>query len=461
MTTLVLVVLAYQLNATMVSPSLPDMARALDVGVDSISLVTSCFFLTGAIGGVVLSRWSDHVGRRTALLVVLGLLAVGTIVCVFAPSLPWMLAGRLLQGTAAASFQLVYLILHERVGAKAFGVALGIITACNGGVIGLDGYLGGLLTAEFGFRASFVVILAVVALAVVGTLLAVPADAGPPSAGRMDWWGAAVLSVCLVAASQFVSVGSAVGWLAPGSLALAAVVLVGFAGFVVIERRRSAPLVAVRHLRSGSFWPVLLSTGLSLAGLFSVVNFTIMVLSQDPAVGFGLPPALAAICFLTPAALVALVAAPLAGWLAERFGWVRILRIGLAVSVAALAVAAMLPTVFPVVFTVAAVLGATYNGIVLTTVNGLGVVRSPADAPAALPALNSAAFGLGVSVGVTLVAPHVGAGTAEGFSAAFWIAAAVTALALVSTLLIAAVPASPPAPSRMTSGAASPTANTQ
>lgn len=435
--TLVLVVLAYQLNATMVSPSLPAMAEGLGVGVGEIAQVTSYFFLAGAIGGVVLSRWSDVVGRKTALLVVLCLLAAGTLICLMAPNLPWMLAGRLLQGTAAASFQLAYLILRERVSPKMFGVALGVITACNGGLLGLDGPLGGALTAEHGFRATFGVILTVIALSAIGTIFVVPADdSARHSTGRMDWWGAAALSIALVATSQYVNIGAATGWITPASTGVLVLAIGAFSAFWCIERRGSSPLVATGDFTSAAFWPVLLTTGLSLAALFPVLNFTVVMISQDAASGFAMSPSLAALCFLTPAALMGLLAAPLAGWVGSRYGWVRVLRVGLAVSAVVLAAVACLPITVPVVVIAAALLGVSYNGMVLTAVNGLAVTLSPAHSPAALPSLNSAAFGLGISVGVAVVAPHLELGSETDFQRAFWIGTGLVVLALAATFLI-------------------------
>ena len=61
--TLILGVLSYQLNASMITPALPDIARALHEDVGAVSQVSSLFFLAGAVGGVELSRWSDFIGR--------------------------------------------------------------------------------------------------------------------------------------------------------------------------------------------------------------------------------------------------------------------------------------------------------------------------------------------------------------------------------------------------------------
>lgn len=133
----------------------------------------------------------------------------------------------------------------------------------------------------------------------------------------MDWWGAGSLSLFLVFLTYFVSDGSAAGWTSPTALALLAGTVLSFAGFWFIEKRRSHPLIAVHHLRSRQVWPVIATTVLTLAGIFAVINFTVVLLSQDNDGGFGLSASISALLFLTPAALIGVFAAPLAGWLAD------------------------------------------------------------------------------------------------------------------------------------------------
>ncbi|MFC4536657.1 MFS transporter [Sphaerisporangium dianthi] len=438
--TLILGVLSYQLNASMLAPALPHIARELRTDVAEVSQVTSLFFLAGAIGGVVLSRWSDYIGRRCALIVVLVVAAVGTIACVVAPNLPLLLTGRVLQGASSAAFQLAYVILSESLSAKVFGTTLGVITAVNGGAGGLDGWVGGLLTDNFGYRSIFVVILIFVVISLLAVMLVVPAGGRPTPTGRMDWWGAAALSLSLICMTYFVSNGASAGWLAPVTLACLAGTLVSFIAFWMIEKRRTSPLIAVRHLRSRQVWPVIASTILTLSGIFAVINFTVVLLSQNAEVGYGLNAATSALFFLAPAALIGVAAAPLAGWLAGKQGWIRILRAGLVLSLLALVVIAVFPTRQGTVIACVAVLGITYNGLVLTTINGLGVLLSPPEAPAALPGLNGAGFGIGAGLGIAIVAPFTAAGTLGGFTTALWVSIAITGLALGASLLIRSRP---------------------
>lgn len=431
--TLILTVVAFQLNSSMITPALPDIAAQLSAPMDAVSQVSSLFFLAGAVGGVVLARWSDFIGRKRALLIVLVLIALGTVLCIAAPNLPLLLVGRVLQGASSAAFQIAYVILAETLPAAVFPTVLGVLTAINGGVGGVDGWIGGLLADAFGFRSLFVVILVVAVVAIGCVVLAVPRDGEPSSRGRMDWWGAAALSAGLICITYFVSQGSARGWLDMVTLLFLAGAIAAFAVFVVIERRRRTPLIAVHHLRSRQVWPVLATTVLTLSSVFTVINFTIVVLSQDAEAGYGLPASTSALLYLAPPALIGLAAAPLSGWLAGRIGWIPVLRVGLVACVVILALVALFPHSLWTVFALFALLGVTYNGVVLTTTNGLGVLQSPDDAPAILPSMNSTAFGFGASLGIAIVAPFVASG---GYGLALWISVGISALALVASLFL-------------------------
>ncbi len=431
--TLILTVVAFQLNSSMISPALPDISKQLGAPMDAVSQVSSLFFLAGAVGGIVLARWSDFIGRKRALLIVLALIALGTVLCLVAPNLPVLLVGRVLQGASSAAFQISYVILAETLPAAVFPTVLGVLTAINGGVGGVDGWIGGLLADAYGFRSLFVVILVVAVVAIVAVLFAVPRDGEPSSSGRMDWWGAAAMSIGLICVTYFVSTGSGQGWFSPPALLLLAGTAVSFGAFVMIEKRRRTPLVAVQHLRSRQVWPVLVVTVLTLSSVFAVINFTIVILSQNQAVGYGLNASTSALLYLTPPALIGLAAAPLSGWLAGRVGWIPMLRIGLALSIAALIVIALFPFSPWTVFAMFALLGVTYNGVVLTTTNGLGVLQSPNEAPAVLPSMNGTAFGFGASLGIAVVAPFVVSG---GFGVALWISVGISVLALVASLFL-------------------------
>jgi predicted MFS family arabinose efflux permease len=403
-------------------------------------LVSSLFFLSGSVAGIVLSRWSDFIGRRPVMFGALAVMSVGTVICIFAPNLPVLLLGRVLQGTSSAAFQLAYIVLVETLSTAQFGVALGVITAVNGGFGGVDGYLGGLITRHFTYHHVFACILLVGLAAMLLLRRAMPVAPPPRPDEKMDWPGAAALSGGLVALMSGVSQGSSSGWLGPWTLVLFAGAALLFVLFWKIEERRRWPLIETRHFRSRRLWPILATTILTLGGVFAVINFTVILLSQNTGVGFGLSPELSALMFLTPPAMIGVAAAPLSGWLAGRWGWVKTMRIGLSCCIAALAVIALAPFEKWVVAAAIAALGIVYNGLALTTVNGLGVFLSPEEAPAALPGLNGAAFGIGASLGIAIVAPFALAGSAGGYQTALWISVGITALALIASRFVPSLP---------------------
>lgn len=434
--TLILCILTYQFNLSMVTPALPNIAESLNVGIDRVSQVSSVLLLVSSIAGVVLARWSDFIGRRRALYLILVLMGIGTILCMIAPNFTVLMIGRIFQGATGAAFQLCYVILKETVSPKKFGTILGIVTAANGGVAGIDGYLGGLLSDNFGFRSVFVVILVVGVIAFLCVKAAVPETKGETT-GKMDWWGALTISIVLICMTNYLTQASAIGWFAPIPLLYLVGTIVSMIAFWYIEKKSESPLFPVEHLRSRQVWPVITTTVLTLSGVFAVINFTIVLLSQNQNVGFGLSAATTGLMFLMPGAIIGLFSAPLSGWLAGKVGWIRLMRIGLVANIAILGVLALFWQNQWMVFATVIAMGITYNGLILTTINGLGVIQSPDDAPSALPGLNGAAFGVGASLGIGFVAPFVAQGN---FTTGFWISVGITVLALVSSLLIAPKP---------------------
>ncbi len=239
--TLIVATVTFQLTASMVTPALPQMAAAFGEGPAGAAPLQSMFFLSAAIAVPVIGRWSDFIGRRAAMLVALGTVVAGTILCIVAPTLPLLVIGRILQGAGGAMFTLAYIVLNENLNARVFGVSLGIVAAISGGVGGLDGFAGGLLGEALGFRSIFVVVLVVAAIAAVCILKVVPKGRPQGVSGSMDWWGAGSLSVFLIFLTYFVSEGSSAGWTSPISLALLVGTVVTFAAFWAIEKKRRPP----------------------------------------------------------------------------------------------------------------------------------------------------------------------------------------------------------------------------
>ena len=132
--------------------------------------------------------------------------------------------------------------------------------------------------------------------------------------------------------------------------------------------------------------------------------------------------------------MIGLAAAPLSGWLASKIGWLQVLRGGLIISIISIGGIWLCLDNQWAVFAFIAVLGISYNGMILTTINGLGVLLAPPEAPGSLPGLNGAAFGVGASLGIGLVAPFIG--TFAGYRTALIVSLGIAVLALVTACIL-------------------------
>ena len=431
---LMLSVVSFMLNATMLSPAIRDINTHL--GPHAFGPIASYFYLAGAIGNVVLIRWSDYIGRKRVLIGVLMLLSVGTLLCVVGTSLPVVLTGRVLQGASNVTFGLSYLIMRERLTAAVFGVCCGVLSAVNAGVAGTDALLAGYLVDHFGYRSIFTLTLVIGVLAVALGCKALPADAIDDSmSGRMDWVGAGLIAVTVAGINLFLGNGGYQGWTSPFVLGCIAAAAVAFVAFVVVEKRVTEPLVHIDDLRSRYAWPLILVTILCFASFMVVLSFIIPSLAENRSVGFNATGTATALLFITPAALVQLIVAPLIGRLAVRIGFVTVLRVGIVATLGVVALLAVFALDRHMVILLMFGFGAAM-GVMMTPLAALGVIQAPEGEPGSLPGICNAAFGIGGSLGFSWAGTIVGRGTGSSYHTALWVAVAIGVVAFATSLTL-------------------------
>ena len=432
---LLVAVMSFQLNATMLAPAIRDIETELGDG--SFAAMSTYFYLSGAVANVVLVRWSDFIGRKRMMFGILTVLCVGTLLCIVSTSLPVVLVGRALQGVSNVTFALAFLIMREHLSARTFGLCGGVVTAMTGGVAGVDGLIGGYMSDNLGYRSIFVLIGVV---GVVGILLcaaAVPADDSARAApGRMDWVGAALIALGVSGIDLFFSSGGKSGWVSPIALGFIVAAIAALAVLVIVERRLDHPLVNVDQLRSREAWPLIAVTTLNMASFMMVIGFIVPYIAEDKDSGFGLDGLTTALLFITPAAIAQLITAPLAGRLAVRIGFVTLLRAGQTGGVIVTALVTMFWQDETMLAVLVALLGFTYMGMAGTAMGILGVVQAPDDEPGSLPGLSNAAYGIGSSIGFAWAGPIVGSGTVGSFTSSLWICVGMGVVGLVLSLIL-------------------------
>ena len=446
MTALLVACFAFQLNASMLSPALRLMAKELKTTDDVIGLTQTVFFTAAALFSLFLPRLGDMIGRRKLLTGMMALTAVGCALSALAGmtgSVALLFVGRVIQGVAGPTVPVCLIMLRVAVpDPKRYGTLLGVITAVNGGIAGVDALAGGWLAQNFGFGSVFwamavIAVLAAVAVAFLTDESLVPGD------HRMDWSGTIALVVAVGALltifNELAKLFNANFWLVAGLFLLAALSAVAF---WIQEERTSQPLVATVYLRSRSTWALLLTTTLTMTGVFAVMNGLVPGLAQNTGYGPGLGTDVVSFWTLTPYAIAGLLMGPVSGTLAGRFGYRKVLRVGLLGTVIGLgAILAISPSATPVLLLAVNVfVGITYAGMSNIMLNGLGVVLSPSDNPGYLPGLNAGAFNLGAGISFAIlpaVSVALGSGL-DGFQGAVITGLVLLALAFASSLLIPA-----------------------
>ena len=317
--TLVTTILASSLafiDGSVVNVALPAIGQGLGGGASGLQWVVNGYLLP--LSALLLARGAagDLYGRRLLLIDGIVVFAVASVLCALAPSLPVLLAGRLLQGVGAAILMPNSLaILGATFSGEARGRAVGLWAACGAGAGALGPLLGGWLVDAFGWPSIFLINVPLAAAAVLLAGLFVH-DSGDGERPPLDLAGIALATFGLGALSWGLTMasgpahatGPALAWIGAGALALGL--------FGVAERRRGErAMMPLALFASRAFVGLTLLTFLlygALGGLFVLIPYVLI-----EAGGYSATEAGAA---LLPFPLVLALASSGMGRLAGRIG---------------------------------------------------------------------------------------------------------------------------------------------
>jgi EmrB/QacA subfamily drug resistance transporter len=232
--------------------------------IDSLSWILSSYTIVFAAFLISAGRWADVVGRKRAFLLGIGLFVCASAACAAAPSIPFLIGARAVQGLGAALLMPASLgLLLPEFPPERRHIAIGIWAAVGGIAAAAGPPLGGLLV-EAGWRWVFIVNVPV---GLAGLLAGsrVLREIRHPESDPPDLLGAGLLTVGVAALVVGIVQGEAWGWggyRVLGALALALLALGTLARRIVSH---PAPIVEPAMLRVRAF---------SLATLGSLLFFT-------------------------------------------------------------------------------------------------------------------------------------------------------------------------------------------
>lgn len=437
--------LAFALSQTLVAPALPDIQHALHASTTGATWVLTAYLLAASIATPVIGRLGDMFGKEHVLLATLAAFGVGSLICALSHTLGLLIAGRVVTGAGGAVFPLAFGIIRDEFPRERVAGAIGLISSILGIGGGVGLVLAGVIVEHASYEWIFWAGLIIDAVAIVATKLFVP-ESPIRAKARIDWGGAAGLSLGLIALLVAVSEGNAWGWGSGRVVGLFAVAGVVLAAWAWYETRVPEPLVDMRMM---ALRPVLTTNTTALLIGFGMYGSFILLpqFVQVPAstgYGFG-ASVVGAGLFLLPSAATMLVAGPLSGSLGSRFGSRVPLLVGTAFAAVAFALLAVAHGSRAPVYLASAILGFGI-GLAFAAMANLIVEAVRQDQTGVATGINTIARTLGGAVGTQVLAAVLaghplgatGYATETGYTVAFVVA---TAGVLASFAAALAVPA--------------------
>ena len=305
------------LDVTIVNVAFPDLERDFsEASRADLSWVLNGYNILFAALLVPAGRVADIVGRRRMFLVGIWTFLIASLLCGVSGSVEMLVAARLLQAVGGAilvptslSLLLPEFPASQRATATAIWTATGAVAAAVGPS------LGGVLVDGGGWRWAFLVNLPIGLLALAPAARILEEVRDRAGARLPDALGSGILAGSVGLIALGIVKGPEWGWESPRVLGSIGVGLALLAPLVVRSLRHPAPVVDLGLFRLRSF-------AVANAGMFtfSAAFYGLLlanVLFTTQVWGWSILQAGIAI---SPAPLMAAVAAPFGGLLADRFG---------------------------------------------------------------------------------------------------------------------------------------------
>lgn len=326
------------LDAGIVNVALPTIAGALQVTPAMSVWIVTAYQAALVMGLLPLAALGESVGHRRVFTAGVAVFTAASVLCACAPSLPWLVAARFLQGLGGAGVMALGVALlravvpHRQLGAAIGWNALAVALSSAAGPA-----IGAMILSGLGWHWLFALNLPL------GGAVLLAARALPRRGGtgrRLDR-----LSMALNAGA-FAALVLGAELLLEKPLAAAALLAVG--GFVLMalvrrEMPKDAPMLPLDLLRAMPFRISVVASVCCFAG----TTAGLMALPFHLQHGLGQDAFTAGLC-MTPWPLTVALVAPLAGRIAERVSTAWLCAAGGALVAVGLAAASLWPLQGPV-----------------------------------------------------------------------------------------------------------------
>ena len=238
--TLIACILASSLSfvdGSVMSVALPAIKSSYGAGAEQAQWVVNSYLLPLSALLLLGGALGDHFGRRLLLVVGTGILAVTSLVCALAPSLPVLLGA---QGVGAALLLPNSLaLLNAAFSGEQRGRAVGIWAASGAAMAAVAPLLGGWLVGTVGWPAIFYINLPL-ALGAILIALKFVEESSEAGAGRTDYAGALLATAGLGGLTYALTLWSATRHMTEAATIALGAGIVMLGAFLWVEHRRGS-----------------------------------------------------------------------------------------------------------------------------------------------------------------------------------------------------------------------------
>jgi MFS transporter, DHA2 family, methylenomycin A resistance protein len=231
------------LDGSVLNVAIPAIRADLHASLASAQWVLNAYTLT--LAGLLLTAGAlgDRIGLRRMLLFGTVVFTAASAACAAAPSIPVLIAARVVQGVGAAALlpATLALIPYLFQDAARRGRATVVWVGIGAGAVALGPLVGGLLIDAFRWRSVFVINLPI---GIVSVLIArISVAETPRHEHAVDRLGQVMAILTLVLVTGGVIRGGESGWSSPFTIALLVAGVLAGTGFVAWERRVRDPML--------------------------------------------------------------------------------------------------------------------------------------------------------------------------------------------------------------------------
>jgi EmrB/QacA subfamily drug resistance transporter len=261
------------LDNLMLGTALPTIVGELG-GINRLSWVVTAYTLATAAATPIWGKLGDLFGRKGMFMASIVIFLIGSMLSGLSQNINELIGFRAVQGLGAGGLMVgAFAIIGDLVPPRERGRFQGIIggmmpIAFVGGPL-----LGGFLTDSLSWRWAFYVNVPLGAVALLVTGLGMHLHT-PHIKAKIDYWGALLLTVGIVALTLVASWGGTeYPWASTQIIGLAVLAIAALVGFVYVEGRVPEPILPLRLFRDRNFTLAQILSFLVGAAMFGAVNF--------------------------------------------------------------------------------------------------------------------------------------------------------------------------------------------